>query len=59
LAQYNFKTTDKSITEYLDKQKNVSQTIKDAIRIKQAYELNPKPEEKKSVSEFKNVVLEI
>jgi len=29
----------------LDKQKNVSQTIKDAIRIKQAYELNPQSEE--------------
>lgn len=45
MAQYNFKTTDKEITEYLDKQENVSKAIKEAIKIKQMYELNPPPKE--------------
>ena len=40
LAQYNFKTTDKEITDYLDKADNVSKVIKEAIKTKQLHELN-------------------
>jgi len=41
MGQYNFKTTDKDIIDYLDKQDNVSKTIKEAIKIMQLNELNP------------------
>jgi len=57
LAQYNFKTTDKEITEYLDSQNNVSKAIKEAIKLKQLHDLNPiqQPE----IKELENLELEL
>ena len=55
MAQYNFKTTDKSITEYLDGQTNVSKTIKEAILIHKMGVLNPKTIEEKPIIQRKIV----
>lgn len=57
MAQYNFKTTDKEITEYLDNQDNVSKAIKEAIKLKQLHDLNPiqRPE----IKELENLELEL
>lgn len=56
LAQYNFKTTDESITEYLKGKKNKSEAIKEALLFIQRHELNSEPEEKK---ELENVMIKI
>ncbi len=56
MAQYNFKTTDKELTEYLDKQDNVSKAIKEAIKLKQMSELNPQQEQKST--ELENLEIE-